>query len=526
MVNLKYPMKRTEIWQYVEILKQPNKIWFFSKDNTSEKINALIKIAMGGYPSMVASLTEFLKDNNKEVREATCRTIICLFKKIDSKNGYYQAFRHCSISKSDIDFYERTFTKEQYVELLAISSLNGDGYVREKAVKKLTQVDHPKAIQFLAYRLADWVLPIRHAALEGIESYKSARYVDNLIENLPIFEWLQNVGRTHLSGIYLAIIEFVSSNNREHVLANFEKYPDKPRLLLAKHISNNLVDSSQELRALLTDRHFLIRILVVDHFDKLGQSEVSQLLSDASAKVRLQALYCLKDQNGFEDTIKKYLADNSATVRYFARFTLKQANINFADIYNQNLQEGHQIIGSLYGLSEVEAKQYSETIEWYLTDKKIKVRKTAFLALLKLDRESAYKYALSNLDTAFVGLRSLIIDFLSTAPTEEVLTKAREIYETGNYEFKKSMLTLFNEIGGWTVISDLMIGTIDQNERIRLMALEYLQVWRTKAVILFSSPQKQDRERAIRVFDFAQETHDNQQYFRTSPLNGLDFYFK
>lgn len=150
-----------EMWQYIEVLRQPNQTWFFSKDNTEEKINALTKIATDGYPNLIYSLTEFIKDDNKEIRETTCRTIIYLFRKIDSKKGYYNTLKHCSISKSDIDFYEANFPKEQYVELLAISSLNGSGYVREKAVEKLSKVDSSRAIQFLIYRLADWVLPVR-----------------------------------------------------------------------------------------------------------------------------------------------------------------------------------------------------------------------------------------------------------------------------------------------------------------------------------------------------------------------------
>ena len=104
-----------EIWQYIEILRRPNKSWFFSKDNTEEKINALTKIANDGYPSLIYSLIEFLKGNNKEIRETTSKTITHLFKKIDSKKGYYDTLKHCGISKSDIDFYEANFPKEQYV---------------------------------------------------------------------------------------------------------------------------------------------------------------------------------------------------------------------------------------------------------------------------------------------------------------------------------------------------------------------------------------------------------------------------
>ncbi|UZJ63178.1 hypothetical protein OKW96_11675 [Sphingobacterium sp. KU25419] len=182
-----------EIWQYLEILRRPKNTWFFTKDNTEEKIDALTKIADEGYPTLIYNLTEFLKDDNKEIRETACNTIIHLFKKIDTKKGYYGLLKHISISKSDIDFYKANFQKEQYIELLAISSLNGSGYIREKAVKNLSQVDDPRAIQFLIYRLADWVLQVRQSAQNGLYNYKTTDYLNSLIENLPIFEWLQKL---------------------------------------------------------------------------------------------------------------------------------------------------------------------------------------------------------------------------------------------------------------------------------------------------------------------------------------------
>jgi hypothetical protein len=276
----------------------------------------------------------------------------------------------------------------------------------------------------------------------------------------------------------------------------------------------------------LTDKHFLVRSLAIDHFSKHGESEIDQLLNDKSANVRLQTLYCLKDKDGFEITVKKFLADNSATIRHFARFTLKEANINFANFYNENLQKGNQIIGSLSGVAEVEGKQYSETVKMYLSDKRIKVKKTAFLALCKVDVETAYEFAIANLDSSYVGLRNVIIDYLSHIPRQEVLTKARDIYKAGNYDLKKAMLKLFNKLGSWTAIPDLMMGTIDDDETIRRLAFGYLQIWRARAVRLFSRPQKDEIERAKQIFNFVNETHQDKRYFTQNPVSGLDFYFK
>jgi hypothetical protein len=151
---------------------------------------------------------------------------------------------------------------------------------------------------------------------------------------------------------------------------------------------------------------------------------------------------------------------------------------------------------------------------------------TAFLALCKLDEESAYDFAFENLDSPYLGLRNVTIEFLSHIPRQEVLIKARKIYQTGNYDFKKSMLKLFNKVGSWTAIPDLMIGTIDENENIRQLAFVYLQIWKARAVRLFSIPKQGEIERAKQIFSFVNETHIDKQYFKTNPVYGLDFYFK
>ena len=122
--------------------------------------------------------------------------------------------------------------------------------------------------------------------------------------------------------------------------------------------------------------------------------------------------------------------------------------------------------------------------------------------------------------------RSVIIDYLSYIPRQEVLAKARDLYKTGNYDLKKSILKLFGKIGGWTAIPDLMIGTIDKDENIRQLAVGYLQIWRARAVSLFSTPKQDEIERTKQIFNFVYETHEDKQYFKTNPVDGLDFYFK
>jgi HEAT repeat protein len=515
-----------ELWNYIQILGQKKQGWLFKKDNVEERLVALIKIVEFGYPSSIQNLIPFLKDDNKEIQQTTCHVIIELFKNIETKKGFYDALKNCDISKSDIDFYSQTFSHQECLTLYSIATLNSSGYVREKAVKKLADTNNEKAIPFIVYRLADWVQAVRETALKGIENFKKLEFINALVDNLTIFEWLQKVERTDLSLVHSDIMNFVVVKNKQFVIENFKSFSDRTRIVIAKKIANSISIELEELKILLNDKHFLVRNFALSHFDKLTKTEVDKLLVDKSARVRLQTLYNLKSQEDFLKVVFPFLSDNSSSIREFARYTLKNSISDFPAIYNDNLKNKQDIIGSLSGIAETNGKNYVESIVPYLIDTKLKVRKIAFLALKQLDNEKAYDFALQNLDSEYIGIRNIIIEYFTNKATTEVLHKARTIYSKGQFEFKKSMLKLFSKIGKWTTIADIMIGTIDENENIRQLSLGYLQQWRNKATTYFTQPKQGELERANQMFKFAFEMHEEKKYFNQNPLTGLDFYLR
>ena len=224
--------------------------------------------------------------------------------------------------------------------------------------------------------------------------------------------------------------------------------------------------------------------------------------------------------------IQPFLTDQSAAVRDFARFSLKNEITDFAIIYNDNLKQNKEVFASLSGLAETNGRQFYEIVEPFLQDKKIKIRRTAFLAMTKLNEQKAYDFAIINLDSEFIGIRNLAIKFLQKNPNVKVLERARQIYNNGKFDLKKVMLKMFNNIGGWSTIADIIIGTIDENENIRNLSFEYLKMWKAKAVRLFTQPKTEELERAKKVFNLAFETHEEKNYFKENPLTGLDFYLR
>lgn len=515
-----------ELWNYIQILGQKKQGWLFKKDNAEERLVALTKILELGYPSSIQNLIPFLKDDNKEIQQTTCNVIIELFKKIETKKGFYDTLKYCDISKSDIDFYSQTFSSEECLTLYSIATLNSNGYVREKALKNLAETNNEKAIPFIVYRLADWVQVVRQTALKSIENFKKPKFINALVDNLSIFEWLQKVERTDLSSVHSDIMNFVVVENKQFVLNNFKSFTDRTRIVIAKQISNSISIGFDDLKILLTDKHFLVRNFALSHFDKLTQTEIDNLLIDKSSRIRLQTLYNLKGKENFSKIAFPFLSDNSASIRDFARNCLKHIVSDFPAIYNDNLQNKLNIVGSLSGLAETNGKNFVDSIAPYLNDSKLKVRKTAFLALKQLDNEKAYDFALQNLDSKYIGIRNVVIEYLSNNATPELLQKARTTYTNGQFDLKKSMLKLFSKVGKWTTIADIMVGTIDENENIRQLSLGYLQQWRNKATTYFTQPKQGELERANQMFQFAFELHEEKKYFNQNPLTGLDFYLR
>jgi len=515
-----------EFWKYIEILNNRKGVPFLQKKDTKAKLEALNKILEIGQSNAICNLIPFLKDTEKEIQQAVCNAIIELFKKIETKKGYYENLKHCDILRSDLNWYILGFSAEQQIYLLAVASLNRSGYIREEAVKLLAETSDKRAIPFIVFRLTDWVRPVRENSLRAIEKFKTPAFTNALIENLALFEWLQKVQRTDLSSVYNDIMDYIIIENRPYIIESFKSFSDKSRFLIANRLCNSENILSEDLRLFMRDKHFLVRNLSLKHFNKLTQDDVNTLLKDKSSRIRLQTLNKLKDDHSFLTIVYPFLGDTSASIREFSRYFLKVEIIDFATIYAENLRKNISIIGSIIGLSETGGVQFKDALEPFLNDSKSRIRKTAFITLTKLDPDKAYYFALKNLGTEYISLRNSIIDFLSRNATTEVLQTARKIYSNGRYDSKKSMLKFFSLVGRWSAIADIIIGTIDENENIRQLSLTYLEQWRNKASTYYTEPKAGELERANQIFRFAFEIHEERKFYKHNPLIGIDFYLR
>lgn len=515
-----------DLSSYFKILNEKKSIFSSNNILLDRKIKALQIIRENGYPSLISSLIPYLKSDFKQIRELTLFIIKEFLAKIDSKKQLYETLRYANFSINDFVFFKNNFTNEQYLVIIQISSQNRNGFIREKSVDELIEVKDGNAIRFLILRLSDWVESIRDKAEMGIVQYKKTEFLLYLIQNLYLFEKIEKVERVNLSQISNDIFNFIIKENENYVLENFSHFSEKERIILAKKIScaNEIPLSFKKI--FLSDKNFIVRSFALKNFELLENLEIENLINDNSSKIRLQTLYEIEKRDGLADIAINFIDDNSKAIRELARFTLNAKKIDFATIYIRNLKEGKNVIGSIFGLSEIQSKESIDSIIPYLNSKKISFAKSAFAALTTLDSNLAFSFALENLDTNKVGLRNLIIKYFEKNYTNEVLEKARFIYKTGDFELRKGMLKLFNSVGRYFAISDLMIGTIDENPILRSLSGNYIEKWILKIGSYFIEPNPNDIKNAKEIYKVVSEILVEKKYFNKSPLENLNFYFK
>jgi HEAT repeat protein len=302
------------------------KTGWFAKDDLKAKLECLETFRLKGTPSDIHGILPFLRDDNEAISLRTAEVIASLSDKIKSLNQLYDSLKYLSISISDVDFYIARFRTDLAIKLLGIASLNHNGYVRQKTVEALGQIDEPTVIRYLIVRLGDWVSNVRGAATSAIKNFFIDKYRESFITELLSIELFKQISRVDLSPQYELIIDYLLKKRLTKDYYNSLKVvTDKARLLyVKKYIERHGIDK-ELISIMVSDQNFLIRSQVLQyarHLDRAEQSElILRLLNDNSSQVRLSSLYYIKaEASSYYEVILNLASDLSASVRDLARY--------------------------------------------------------------------------------------------------------------------------------------------------------------------------------------------------------------
>ncbi len=522
-----YQMGHKEFVECFDILRS-EPFFFFAKEDTARKLRCFEIFKEDAKSQHIWLLIKFLKNKNSDLRNGAAETIIVLFKKIESQTVFYSTLKFIDFDINDLEYFKSAFSSSIYLNLLLIASLNKSGYIREEAIKKLLSTQNPEAIRFIIFRLADWVVKVQQTAETALRSLFQPVFVDDFLRLIPLIEWLLKVERNDLTEIYAEIYQFLFSFEfNESFYQKLKQFDDKTRFIYIRNYLNSNAITNKIFEILSDDKLFLVKIELLKHIEKLDEETqklfIKKFLKDQSAKVRVYAIYSTKPfRPEFYNAILDSIFDISASVRELARFILRESSIDFAEIYRQRLNENS--VSAILGLSEVRTQADLPIFESYIEKPNVKIKVACLTAINGLNKELAKNYAIKFLSHSSAKVRNKSIEILSSTVDDKILEIARDVYQKGDYEQKKTVLKMFGQIGGWKVVGDFIIALSNSNENIRELGWLNLEKWRRKQ--LFTKPLSEDIERAKRLYAEFDKIKSELPYNREKFWSELPFYLR
>lgn len=445
----------------------------------------------------IVTIFDYTLNPDFAIANKAAETINRLFNSVQlfKNKELYETFRHLRINKADVKKFDR-FDREVKVTLLCIASMNGNGYSREEALNRLIELQTQRTIPFILFRLADWVAPIRKKAENAIQRFLVAENTIFFIQNHKLISWLLHIQRTDLSELYNQIIDSVTQ--KRLAPEQLKGLNEGNRFFYFKSLASMGLIDMELSNQMQTDKYYLIRILLIKHFDKVTNKKavLIKLLTDKSQKVRQSAVNLIANQelDEYETVLRELIFDNSTSVRVEARRLLnKICDCDFIKIYQESLSNKQHVIGSILGLSEVSDKSEIPLIQKYLDSNRARLKTASLIGIYNLDTNTGTEKAYQILETENpVSTRKAAESLLAKQGID--FKRLRKLYDLTDSTGKKIILRLFNQYSDWSVAGDFLKALTDNDKQIQLMARVFLESWNNYTVRLATRQRQEDKD--------------------------------
>jgi hypothetical protein len=131
-----------------------------------------------------------------------------------------------------------------------------------------------------------------------------------------------------------------------------------------------------------------------------------------------------------------------------------------------------------------------------LNTKDTSIKLACLNGISKIDLQQGRVYALQLISDESNRIRKRCVEILSRSWDAEVMAETERIYVNANTSLKKSILVLYNSVGGWDVLGFLIRAVSEKDSELRDIGWSFLQVWRERALRLFTKPPREAIDRA------------------------------
>jgi hypothetical protein len=492
-------MQRSQVDELIRELYQKRSWFWFGKGSQKRKLQVLKSLAVLGTPFKIPFIFQFLFSLNTKISHETAQTVHELMSKVKPEEWteLYPSFQNIQVMNVQLDFL-RSFPDELAVDLLGVASLNGDGYVRQAAIRQLQTIDSPKKIVFIMLRLADWVSQVRETAKLAIMECLTKEYTQRFLSYTCVLDWMNRVTRVNLSPIRNQIINYLTSSpSRQHVESALDD-PDKRvrrfcyRILMqTPPIKSEIVDKGAK------DSDPEIQWIMFQNIRNLSEDCLVQylpyFLGNPSSKVCSSAMMTIPKEHWekFKDVVFENLFSTSSSVRNTARFVLKEYGFTaFADEYRKRIATGLLTPGVLSGLGETGNSDDFAILEAHVSNARASIRSAGIAGLhgLHVDQSVSYLIEALNDPSSKVRRVSRVLLCKDCGYDREAV---RRILKNGTSSSKVSALKVLCHSFSWKALEDILVTLPDRDEMVRKTAWStYVRWYRHRTLRNWAGPSQ------------------------------------
>ena len=407
-------------------------------------------------------------------------------------------------------------TAEGPTELVGLVSFHPSGYIRELAVRRLTQITGGRELPFLLLRLNDWVAPVYQTALMAVQERVTPRYAEAFVRNIMLAFNLAGQKRHEHEPVLSAITALLKRPECDAALRQGMAAPQKQvrRLCFRVLWEADDVRLSEGVMRMLADsdpviRHSAAHCVRVKLPDDTLRALLPLMKQDASLPVRREALYaCLERLPELAPAeLRAALLDANAAMRGIARFHLQNSGrFDIPALYRQTLTTSVQpseLSTAISGLGETGTPLDVGLILPYLPHPAAKVRRAAVRAVSRLDGDNRIEVILSLLADERPSVTREAC--MALRPRLGLLADGllwRLFGTQAQPHARRGILTLLASLPKWEGIPFLIEAAVDDDALIQEQATEQLRGWSSgynRSFIRPTSAQLARLEEALRI---------------------------
>ncbi|HZG13518.1 MAG TPA: HEAT repeat domain-containing protein [Candidatus Bathyarchaeia archaeon] len=377
------------------------------------------------------------------------------------------------------------------VSYLGVCSFHRNGYIREKAVERLAQVQSGREIAFLLIRLNDWLPKIRFLAFRALKQRLQPHYAKHFLESIYLVKHLSTYyTREKFSDFVEEIYARFRHPQSRNVLIDglYAKDPVVRRFCFDFAITLPDMDHESMLMEVIKQPDAWLRLAACKHICSSFSGQallrwLDRMKQDVFPPIRQLVLQTVVDRfpDQAQESLKQALLDRHKNIRELARYYLKKTEgMHYPSFYREKLTgtDAAVLLGAIAGMGETGDKTDAPLIMPFLSHESLRVNRASVKALAKLDPESSIdvflQLLLSDKPSVSREARLALAELVDLRMAPTLLgwyTREQRLH------VKKNILFLFSKLGKADSILYLLRASMVPEQEMNALAQRYVEAW-------------------------------------------------